>query len=402
MSILGKQASARPAKRSGAAEIAAFVTDGETENALRLLVQEQVMTFTVVRRGSVRDAIAYLGTAAPPRVLIVDVSGSRLPLSDIDELASACEPGVVVIVLGQQNDIGLFRDLMHLGIADYLVKPVTTEWLRRSISIGLGGQSGSAMRQRTGKIIAVTGARGGVGTSTVMTNVGWLLANKIGRNVALVDLDLQCGAISLMLGLKRQTGMMEALKNAHRIDNIFLDRTLVHHGERLSVLSAEEPLGDDTHYEPQALDQVIKVLEQRHHYVLFDVPRRPDPVYQHLLSRAQVRVVVANPTIASIRDVMRILKLAGRDDIGQRLLVVLNHTAPPSQADISRRDFEKAVGRRVDFEIPFTRHAMFADNSGKLLAQRRCTATDQLMRITDDLTGRRAVQRFSLARLFGR
>ncbi|BAI70768.1 two-component response regulator [Azospirillum sp. B510] len=402
MSILGRSVSAKPAKRSGAAEVAAFIADGETENSLRMLVQEQVMTFTVIRRGSVRDAISYLGTAAPPRVLIVDVSSSRLPLADIDELANACEPGVIVIVIGQQNDIGLFRDLMHLGISDYLVKPVTTELLRRSISVALGGQSGGAVRQRTGKIIAVTGARGGVGTSTVMTNVGWLLANKIGRKVALVDLDLQCGSISLMLGLKKQAGMMEALKNAHRIDNVFLDRTLVHHGERLSVLSAEEPLGDDTRYEPQSLDKVIRDLEQRFHYVMFDVPRRPDPIYQHLLSQAQIRVVVANPTVASVRDVMRIMKMAGRDDIGQRLVLVLSHTVPPSQADISRRDFEKAVGRRADHEIPFTRHAMFADNAGKLLAQRRCPATDQLMRITDDLMGKRVVQRSLIARLLRR
>lgn len=401
MALLGGSAATKPAKSTGAAEIAAFVGDGETEATLRTLIQEQVMTFTVVRRGSVRDAIAYLGTAAPPRVLIVDVTSSQLPLSDIDDLANACEPSVVVIVIGQQNDIGLFRDLMRLGISDYLVKPVTTELLRRSISISLGGQSSGSARQRTGKIVAVTGARGGVGSSTVLTNVGWLLANKIGRRVALVDLDLQCGSVSLMLGLKKQVGLMEALKNAHRIDNVFLDRTLVQHGDRLAVLSTEEPLGDDTRFDPQALDQVIRILEQRYHYVMFDVPRHPDPIYQHVLSAAQIRVIVANPTIGSVRDVLRITKMAGRDDIGQRLVLVLNHTVPPSQADISRRDFEKAVGRRVDHEIPFTRYAMFADNAGRLLAQKRGGATDALSRITDDLTGKRVVGKSFLGKLFG-
>lgn len=402
MALLGASAAPKVAKTSGSAEIAAFVGDPETEAALRTLIQEQVMTFTVVRRGSVKDAISYLGNAAPPRVLIVDVSTSQLPLSDIDALANACEPSVVVIVIGQQNDIGLFRDLMRLGISDYLVKPVTPELLRRTISITLGGQSSGTSRQRTGKIIAVTGARGGVGASTVITNVGWLLANKVGRRVALVDLDLQCGSVSLMLGLKKQSGMMEALKNAHRIDNIFLDRTLVQHGTRLSVLSTEEPLGDDTRFEPQALDQVVKVLEQRFHYLMFDVPRRPDPVYQHVLTLAQIRVVVANPTIASVRDVLRIMKLAGRDDIGQRIVLVLNHNVPPSQADISRRDFEKAVGRRVDHEIPYSRYALFADNAGKLLAQRKGAATDEIMRLTDDLTGKRVVRGSLLARLFSR
>lgn len=402
MALLSGTTSAKPAKATGAAEIAAFLGDPESEAALKTLIQEQVMTFTVVRRGAVRDAIAYVGSAPPPRVLIVDVSASQLPLADIDDLANACEPSVIVIVVGQQNDIGLFRDMMRLGISDYLVKPLTTELLRRSISISLGGASASVGRQRRGKAIAITGARGGVGNSTVVTSLGWLLANKIGRRVALVDLDLQCGAVGLMLGIKRSMGLTEALRNAHRIDNVLLDRTLVQHGERLAVLTAEEPLGEDARFDQKALDQVLEVLAQRFHYVVFDVPRRPDSLYGHSLGMAQIRIVVANPTVASVRDVLRIMKLAGRDDIGQRLIVVLNHIAPGSGADISVKDFEKAIGRPVDHEIPYSRKAMFADNSGRLLASLRGPTADALARLADDVSGKLVAKRSLLASLFGR
>ncbi|MFX8883499.1 hypothetical protein ABTM86_20275, partial [Acinetobacter baumannii] len=78
----------------------------------------------------------------------------------------------------------------------------------------------------------------------------------------------------------------------HRVDGLFIDRTLTRKSEKLSVLSAEEPLGDTTGFDPAALDVILQTLGQRFHYVILDLPRRPGELYRQVLERAAVRIIV--------------------------------------------------------------------------------------------------------------
>ena len=160
---------------------------------------------------------------------MVDLSDSELPLSDINSLADVCEPGVTVVAFGQRNDCGLFRDLLQHGVADYLVKPITPALLQKAI-LSASEQSGVVKSShKLGKLVAVTGTRGGVGSTTVATSVAWLIAHERRRRVALVDLDLQFGTVALSLDLEPSHGLREALENPNRIDGLFMDRVLVQH-----------------------------------------------------------------------------------------------------------------------------------------------------------------------------
>ncbi|WP_049976117.1 CpaE family protein [Azospirillum sp. B506] len=380
-------------------ELVAFVTDPDTERTIRDLVDEEVMTFTVVRRGSVQDAIGHLRASPSPKLLVVDISDSAMPMSDVEALADVCEPSVTVIVLGESNDIGLFRDLMNAGVADYVAKPITTELLRRTIAMR-SGPTAVKPRSRTGKVIAVTGARGGVGGSTLLVNLAWLLSHRSGRKVALVDLDLQASSLSLMLGVDPGGGLSEALQSIDRVDDLFLDRIMQQCSERLFLLTGQEELEDEPPLAPSAIQQIATLLTQRFHYVMLDVPRRYGPLYQHFLSLAHVRIVVADSTLPSVRETVRILRMTGRDDIGKRALVILNHRCPPTKGIVSRDEFEKAIGRRIDYEIPFDRKALAAENGGIPLATEHGAITDTLLDVSNDLSGKRPMIPNSFKRMF--
>src|ERR1700730_8568460 len=138
-------------------------------------------------RGGIGKAIEYLGQHRSPHILIVDVSGIDLPVSRLNELAEVCEPGVAVVAIGNRNEIGLYRDLLHAGVADYVVKPLNTQLLAKALASG-GAHTGEAspIHKKLGTMVAFVGTRGGVGATTLAVNIAWYLAHQRSRRVALV------------------------------------------------------------------------------------------------------------------------------------------------------------------------------------------------------------------------
>ena len=147
-------------------------------------------------------------------------------------------------------------------------------------------------------MVAFVGARGGVGTTTLAVNLAWHLANRQSRRVALVDLDLQNGDCALALNIKPTPGLREALVNPTRIDNTLLERVMTPVGERLFVLSSEEPLRDDLEFTAEAVDTLVAALREQFHYVVIDVPRIPATPYRRALDTADFRIIVGDQTLA--------------------------------------------------------------------------------------------------------
>src|SRR6516225_344732 len=191
---------------AGRLPMMAFV-DAETERALQessgLLGRNEII------RGGIAQAIKYLNEQRSPHLLIVDISGVDLPLSQIHILADVCEPGTNVVAIGDHNDVGLYRDLQEAGISNYIVKPLTRELLVKALTSK--PNTGEVVRPslKLGKMVSFIGARGGVGTTTLACNLAWHLANRQARRVVLVDLDLQHGDCSLVFNLNTLPGFRD-------------------------------------------------------------------------------------------------------------------------------------------------------------------------------------------------
>ena len=186
----------------------AFVADAETEVYLRECLSDLASRISRSCAGVSSEPLSHLGEKRSPKILIVDISDVDMPVSQVHQLAEVCEPGVTVIAIGKRNEIGLYRDLMQAGVSDYIVKPVTAALLAQALSPEADRRREPPRSvEKLGKMVAVVGARGGVGTTTLAVNLAWYLADRQSRRVALVDLDLQNGDCALALNLKPTAGL---------------------------------------------------------------------------------------------------------------------------------------------------------------------------------------------------
>ena len=235
-----------PARTTVRDPFVAFVCDEATAEALRPITVELGWAPEKVNKGGLRNAVQTLSVSASPHILFVDLSESGDPLNDINALAEVCEPGTVVIAAGQVNDVRLYRDLVASGIQDYLLKPLNPDVMREAFSSAHAMLSApknvEASPDRPHCAVAVIGARGGVGASTLATSIAWLLSEKNARSTALLDLDVHFGTGALGLDLEPGRGLTDAIENPSRIDGLFIERAMVRASERLAVLSAEAPI----------------------------------------------------------------------------------------------------------------------------------------------------------------
>jgi pilus assembly protein CpaE len=390
-----------PERRPEATSILAFVDDPVTAESVRRALAELGDAQAEVRRGGIGKAIAHLNGARSPDVLIVDLAQTELPLSAIGQLAEACEPGVHVIALGERNDVSLYRDLVQAGVADYLVKPLTGELIRRSIEATLGRAAAARISDKRGKLVAFVGARGGVGTTTLAANVAWHLAEKAGRRVALVDLDLQSGGCGFLLDLEPNPALGDMLSQAGALDELAVERAMEPCGERLFVLSSETPIEETPPLEPEALEHLLDILRARFHYVVVDLPRALVASHREVLERAELRFIVADRTLRALRDVVRLKQVLARDGGLGRTLLALNRNREGGEA-LPLARFLATAGLPAAAIAPFDpKEAVSAATFGTPLAARGSRLAKAIETLAAEISGQPAERPGLLRRLLG-
>jgi len=393
LKLLTAQIEGAPQVAAGRLPLIAFV-DAETE---RVLQETSVLLGRgVVMRGGIAKAIEYLSEQRSPHLLIVDISGSDLPLSKIHILADVCEPGTTVVALGDHNDVGLYRDLQEAGVSSYIVKPLTRELLTKALAPRpTNGEIGrSALK--LGKMVSFVGARGGVGATTLACNLAWHLANRQSRRVALVDLDLQHGDCSLLFNINTTPGFRDALANPLRLDHLLLDRIMTQVGERLFVLGSEEPLHDNIQFTPSAIDTLFSVLRSQFHYVIADVPRIQAPAYRRALDIADRRVIVVDQTMRAMRDAVRLAKMfaetgaPGTEHSRHRNIFVVNRVGEVGPHAVALKDVRKVLQVQPTSLIPFLPALVTPSaHNGLAAASKRGKFADAVASLASELSGRR-------------
>jgi len=373
----------------GRAPLLAFVSDAATEKALRECLTQLSLAHGMIMRGGIAKAIETLGAARSPNILIVDISGIDLPISQVHALAEVCEPGVTVIAIGDRNEIGLYRDLLHAGVTDYIVKPLTPQLIARALIQRTSTGEASPIHKKLGTVTALIGARGGVGTTTLAVNLAWHFANRQSRRVALVDLDLQTGDCALAFNIKPTPGLREALVNPTRIDSTLLERVMTPVGHRLFVLSSEEPLRDDLEITAEAVDTLVGALREQFHYIIVDVPRIQATPYWRALGTADFRILVGDQTLRSVRDIVRLRDALGEGDGKQRNGFVVNRFGEGGRHGVTLQEMQHVLGLQPRTVIPFLPSVFAAATNGtRVAAARRSKFTDAISALVLELSGR--------------
>ncbi len=328
-----------------------FVTDADSEMAVREGMAELVPSIQI-KRASIRQATAMLRKLPSPEVLVVDITGEDAPLAALHDLSEVVEPSTRVLVVGDRVDMNFYRSLTRdLGVAEYLYKPLAKEIVARMFGPACLQRPVASGALQGGRIVAVSGACGGVGTTTVAANLAWYLGEELKRHTLLFDPDIYTGNAAMMLGGRTGTGLRLALETPSRIDELFVERAAQPVTERLSVLAGDEKVTEAADIAEGAGRALLAALRRRYNFVVSDVPSAPVPVYRELLMLAHQRVLVMDPTLAAMRNTLRLLALPTGPDQVRRAVVVLNRLGQPG--GLTRPQIEEALEMAIDVVIPY-------------------------------------------------
>lgn len=333
----------------------AFVCDDMTLDVVRGVCEEMGFSPEKAFKGGLRNAVQSLSVSASPQILLVDLSESGDPINDINGLAEVCEPGTVVIAVGQVNDVRLYRDLLLSGLQDYLLKPLSPDALRDAFAhaqtILNAPKHEEAANDRPHISTAVIGTRGGVGASTLASSLAWTFSDRLSHPTGFLDLDVHFGTGALAMDLEPGRGLTDAIDNPSRIDGLFIERAMIKANEKLSILSAEAPMSSPVLTDGTAFYQLQEEFRSAFENTVIDMPRSMLIAYPHLMQDVNVSVVVTELTLAAARDTIRVLAWLRSNAQNCKVIVVANKVQNAA-IEITRKDFEGTIERKIDLVIP--------------------------------------------------
>jgi pilus assembly protein CpaE len=347
-----------------------------------------------VQLGGFAAAVESYHSSPTPNVIILETENrSDGIIASLDKLAEVCDSGTRVIVIGQHNDVALYRELVRRGVSDYLISPVSPIDMMRSISSLFAATDAKPL----GRVIAVVGAKGGVGASTIAHNIGWSIAHDLALDSVITDLDLAFGTAGLDYNQDPPQGIADAVFSPDRIDHAFIDRLLSKCTEHLSLLAAPATLERAYDIGTEAFDAIFDALRVSMPCIVLDVPHQWNDWTRHTLVGADEILIVATPDLANLRNAKNLfdyLRTARVND--HRPFYCLNQVGVPKRPEIKPAEFAKALEDQPVAIIPFEPHVFgTAANSGQMIAEvpagKRTAET--FRRLAQLLTGRTEVKK---------
>jgi pilus assembly protein CpaE len=318
-----------------------YVADDATMAAAQAVARLRGWSPGSIRKGGLPTALRLLGVAPPPRFLILDVEGQ--PIDEVEAgVTEIARLGTAVIALGAVNDVNHFRRIIRAGARDYLVKPVDADILGE-VLVRLE-QPGDAANP-AGRVVGFLGARGGVGVTTLAINAAWIMAEKLSRRTALVDMDIYAGNIALALDLEPTRGLRDAFDDPERVDEVFLQNAMAKFGKGLHVLATEEAFDDTVRMSDDKVLMLADTMRANFDMAILDIPRHFVMREPALFSRFDDLVIVAELTLQALRDANRLAKLLQARNRQLKLHVVANRAA--AKPDVSVKEFETGIDGKL-------------------------------------------------------
>ncbi len=347
-----------------------------------------------IQMGGAAAAVEAYRVSPTPNVIVIESEGrGDSILTRLDQLAEVCDAGTRVIVIGRINDVTLYRELTRRGVSDYIIGPVSTLDVVRSIC----GLFHSPEAKPVGRIVAVVGAKGGVGASTVAHNVAWAIARDLGLDSVVTDLDLAFGTAGLDYNQDPPQGIADAVFSPDRIDTAFVDRLLSKCTDHLSLLAAPATLDRVYDFGAEAFDAILDSMRASIPCVVLDVPHIWSGWTRRLLISADEILIVAGPDLANLRNAKNLVDLlrAARPN-DHHPHYCLNQIGVPKRPEIASADFAKALEDQPLTVIPFEPQLFgTAANNGQMIAEVSANhkTADLFRQMAQVLTGRAEAKR---------
>lgn len=370
--------------------VQAFCETVETATAVQAAAEDRRLgkAHIKIQMGGMPAAIEAYRSAPTPNVIVLETEPRGDILAGLDQLATVCDSGTRVVVIGKVNDVTLYRELVRRGVSDYVIAPVATIDVVRSIC----GLFSAPEAKAVGRIIAVVGAKGGVGASTIAHNVAWAIARDLALDSVVADLDLAFGTAGLDYNQDPPQGIADAVFSPDRVDTAFIDRLLSKCTDHLSLLAAPATLDRVYDFGAEAFDSIFDTLRSTMPCIVLDVPHQWSGWTKRALIGADDILIVAAPDLANLRNTKNMYDLIKASRPNDRApLYCLNQVGVPKRPEISASEFAKAIETPPIVTIPFDPQ-MFgsAANNGQMIAEIAAShrTTELFLQIAQRLTGR--------------
>jgi len=355
------------------ASIDAFYADTATRDALGMTMGDWRMARVSVNthEGGLETATEHYKSQPSPELVVVELPSAANDVEGaIEQLASYCRPGTGAIILGQTNDVRLYRRLTEMGVSDYLVGPYGTEELIGSFAKGLANVSGAG-----GKLVSVIGAKGGVGATTLAQVLVWLGAEWRQSSSFLADLNGLAGTSGIAFGCEAKRSMDELLESIvdGKFDAEMLSRVAEPIGDYIRLLPGGRGIYTPDTYATDSIETLIGEARTLGDVTVVDLPAGMHPLTGYVAGMADHVVLVTTPLLSSLRNARMIM-----DELKQKrgndapISVVVNNMGLADRAELSIEAVKDALEVK---EISTVSHApslfTLAETNGKYFANDR-------------------------------
>lgn len=363
------------------AQLKVFLKDKASSAAVSAFLQAEKLEEKQLAKGTISTAAKALESEESPDFLLVELNSkdTESAFADLDELANSVDPNTKVIVCGKIDELSFYKDLIGMGVHEYLLMPIKLEQLQKVVSAkpsaNIASSAPATATREDSQVIGIIGTRGGVGASTLAINLAGIFAKR-NYPTAILDLDPELGTIPLYADVDASRGLVDALEKPDRVDSLFLDRVMTKVNDSLFVIGAEKNLLEPAVISVDAAEKIINQLKTKFAYIIVDISSIM-PFAHHVLQNYET-LIVTEQSIAGLRDTMRIYDLAKGQLKNDNLRIVTNKVGLNVKFETPKKDFESGLGQKIDHTLPFEQESYGFGDSGKILTAHEAAKNSKL------------------------
>ncbi|MGI8552266.1 MAG: AAA family ATPase [Dehalococcoidia bacterium] len=390
------------------------IIDQNPESRAELFKTLQLSGFTVAgEAGYGVEAPTAVEESHPDCILLGLEEPVIRGLQTMDAVAEAA-PNTPIIVYSSLTDGSSVRRAMLAGARDYLAAPLNPETVTLSIRAVLE-QEATRVRRLSGErsdrvsggtVITIFGAKGGIGKTTIATNLSTAMSRETGESVVLVDMDTRFGDVAVMMDIASERTVTEAARDVDKIDRSNIRDYLINHPAGVSVLPAPQNPADWEMIGPGHIEKIVRVLTQTFDYVILDTPGTFNEVVGISLELATVVLLITSLDVASIKDtVMALNMLRAWSFPEEKVKLTINHSNMANT--IKDEDVARTLDYEIFWQIPYDVAVSRASQLGQpvILASPRSKVSQNIAELARTIGGVRQQPKKSanpLSRLFRR
>lgn len=299
-----------------------------------------------------QGAAKRVAEISPGLVIVALDHDPEQAIATIQAIVKA-HPGLVVLPAGKLHDSAIILRVIRAGAREFLTLPAEANEVVETINrLFHRHEAPQTTAQRGPQVIAVTGASGGVGCTTLACNLGATLAKSSGSEVVLADFDLMLGSVDACLDVITNQTLQGIVQNIDRLDLTLLKRSLAQHSSGLYVLPHPIAMEDAAKIDPEVLRRVLTLLKAAFPTVVIDTSKGLQSSDFVAFEMADVIVIVVQLDLTSLRNTARLLHLFQQfEGLMDRVKLVVNRIGS-HDAEISLKKAEETLRTPISWQIP--------------------------------------------------